>query len=112
MAGKKQTKALFQIPKSSSIVEHKVSTQQTDLNEVKQYCNFIKHTTGYEPSVSDVFNQGVLFFIRRDTVYKHHRNEQHDAPAKKAKKASVPPIEPALFVNAERDVSESTKAEA
>lgn len=112
MAGKKQTKALFQVPKSSSIIEHTVLTQQTDLNEVKRYCNFIKHTTGYEPSVSDVFNQGVLFFIRRDTVYKNHRERQDDVIVKKVKKASVPPIEPALFVNAERDVSDGNKAEA
>lgn len=78
MAGKAQTKTLFRVPESNETTDHTVTTKKSDLSEIEKYRDFIKKTTGYEPSVSDIFNQAVMFFIARDSVYKKHFNSGHE----------------------------------
>ncbi|MCP9496516.1 MAG: hypothetical protein MSG64_18905 [Pyrinomonadaceae bacterium MAG19_C2-C3] len=86
MAGKPQTKTLFRVPESNETVDHTVTTKKSDLGEVEKYRDFIKKTTGYEPTVSDIYNQAVTFFIARDTVYKKHVEAGGSHASKAAKK--------------------------
>ncbi len=88
MAGKAQTKTLFRVPESNETVDHTLTTKKSDLNEVEKYRDFIKNTTGYEPTVSDIYNQAVMFFIARDTVYKKHLESAGSQASKPTKKQS------------------------
>ncbi len=72
MAGKPQNKSPFKIPESDETVDTTVTSKKSDVEQIDKYRDFIKRTTGYGPSYSDVFNQGALFLMTRDPAYKKH----------------------------------------
>lgn len=72
MAGKPQTKSPFRVPESNETVDNTVTIRKSDLEQIDRYRDFIKRTTGYEPSYSDVFNQGAMFLIARDPAFRKH----------------------------------------
>jgi len=72
VAGKPQNKSPFKIPDSNESADNTITTKKSEIDQIDKYRDFIKRTTGYEPSYSDVFNQGVMFMIGRDPVYRKH----------------------------------------
>jgi hypothetical protein len=72
MAGKPQTKSPFRVPESNETVDNTITIRKSDLEQIDRYRDFIKRTTGYEPSYSDVFNQGAMFLMARDPAFRKH----------------------------------------
>lgn len=89
MPARPQTKTIFKVPESNESIDNTITSKKSEMQEIEKYRDFIKRTTGYEPTLSDIFNQGVMFFISRDTVYKKHL-ENNSGRAMKSSSTSKP----------------------
>lgn len=90
MAGKPQTKSLFKVPESNETVDTEVTSKKSEVAKIDGYRQFIKETKGYEPSYSDIFNQGAALMIERDPAYKIHLEDQKANASKSSAKANKP----------------------
>jgi hypothetical protein len=89
MPAQPKTKTIFKVPESNETIDNTITSKKSDVQEIEKYREFIKRTTGYEPMLSDIFNQGAMFFISRDTVYQKHLDTGRANKASSSSKANM-----------------------